>query len=154
MVAKIYIISSLINNILHSERSRIHQKYKVFSGIIKSCNFILNNDNSKNIKESDVIKAKKDILQIISKENDKYDLNSINLCYFNAKYFCDYCNDYNYFFNLEETFENEYNNYIENKINNFKWPELKNKEYKTFFGFLNNQLNDKLKKSSKQILKR
>ena len=131
-----------------------HQKYKVFSGIIKSCNFILNNDNSKNIKESDVIKAKKDILQIISKENDKYDLNSINLCYFNAKYFCDYCNDYNYFFNLEETFENEYNNYIENKINNFKWPELKNKEYKTFFEFLNNQLNDKLKKKFKTNIKK
>ena len=105
------------------------QKKKLYSGIIKSCAFILNNDNSKNIKEDDLIKAKKDIQQIIGNENSIED-NLINLGFFNAKYYSDYCDDYNYFFNLEETFENEYNNYMENMNNIFKWPELiRNKKY-------------------------
>ena len=121
------------------------QKKKLYSGIIKSCAFILNNDNSKNIKEDDLIKAKKDIQQIIGNENSIED-NLINLGFFNAKYYSDYCDDYNYFFNLEETFENEYNNYMENMNNIFKWPELiRNKKYNSFFDFLSNQLNDKLK---------
>ena len=121
------------------------QKEKVYSGIIKSCSFILNIDKSYNAGDEDLAKAKKDIQQIIGNENEKQE-NDINLCFFNAKYYIDYCNDFTYFFNLEETFENECKNYKIIKNNKFKYPRLYgNKKDRTFFEFLYKQLNDILK---------
>ena len=87
------------------------EKKKLISGIIKSCSFILNNDNSQETTENVLESAKKDIKKILDKENNIIDDNSLNLCFFNAKYFCDYCNEYEYFFNLEKTFESEKKNF-------------------------------------------
>ena len=67
----------------------------------------------------------------------------MNLCFFNAKYYIDYCNVLTYFFNLEETFENEYNNYKTIKHNRYKYPRLYgSKKSSTFLDYLYKQLND------------
>ena len=117
------------------------QKKQVSSGIINSCSFILNNEKSQSTGEEDLIKAKKDIQQIIGYEYEK-DQNDINLSFFNAKYYIDYCNILTYFFNLEETFENEYNSYKSIKQNRYKYPRLYgSKKSSTFLDYLYKQLN-------------
>ena len=131
------------------------QKKQIGSGIINSCSFILNNEKSQNTGEEDLIKAKKDIKQIIGYEYEK-DQNDMNLCFFNAKYYIDYCNVLTYFSNLEETFENEYNNYKTIKRNRYKYPRLYgSKKSITFLDYLYKQLNDiyKTKFGAKKNLK-
>ena len=132
----------IIENIF--EQTKIEKK-KIYSGIIKSCSFILNNDNSQTTNDIDIELAKKDIQEIIDLDKDTIDTNNINLCFFNGRYFCDYCNDYIYFFNLEETFENEYNIFLDSKKKIFQWPEYKNKKNNSFFDFLSTKLNERLK---------
>ena len=90
--------------------------------------------------------AIKDIKEILDNENNLNDPNNSKFCFFNAKYFCDYCNEYEYFFNLEKTFESEYKKFLDYKNNIYKYPELfRGKIYHSFYDFLYNQLNDKLK---------
>ena len=52
------------------------------------------------------------------------DKNDLKLCFFNPKYYCDYLKNYNYFFNIKNTFFFELDNYIKSKNNSFKWPEI------------------------------
>ena len=132
----------IIVNIFNKTKT---QKNKLYSGIIKSCSFILNNDNTQTTNDTDIEQAKKDIQEIITFENNKIDTSNINLSFFNAGYFRDYRNVYIYFFNLEETFEKEYNNYIDNKKQFFKRPELNRKKINSFFDYFINQLDEKLK---------
>ena len=137
----------IIQNIFEQTKT---QKKKLYSGIIKSCSFILNNDNTQTTNDTDIQQAKKDIQEIIDLDKDTIDTNKINLSFFNAKYFCDYRNDYIYFFNLEETFENEYNNFLDSKKKIFKHPEyFKSKKNNSFCDFLTTQLNEKLKNKFK-----
>ena len=122
------------------------QKSKLISGFINSCLFILNNDKSQDTSVNDLELAKKDIIAILDKENKIINEYNINVSFFNAKYFCDYCNEYDYFWNIQKTFKNEHQNYLDNKKNIFKWPELIGKKnYKSFLDFLYNQLINKLK---------
>ena len=135
----------IINNIFNQIKT---QKKKIYSGIIKSCAFILNNDNTQTTSEADIELAKKDIKEIIDLETNEVDKNCINLSFFNAQFFCEYRSDYIYFFNLEETIDNEYNNFEEDKNTIFRWPELvksKIKKNNSFIDFLSNKLNEKLK---------
>jgi hypothetical protein len=134
------------------------QKKKLYSGFIKSCLFILNNDNSQNNSKDDLEKAKKDIKYIISGDKDinENNIEDINLCFFNAKYYSKYCSNSNYFYNLKETLDMENNNFLRYKNNIFKSPEMYGgKIYETFYDFLfNKQLNDKIKSEFGKIIKK
>ena len=125
------------------------QKNKLYSGFIKYCLFILNNDNSQTNSKNDLDKAKKDIKYIISGDNEINENNKeeINLCFFNAKYYSKYCSNLNYFYNLKESLDMEYKNYLKYKIDIFKHPEMHGRKiYNTFYDFYyNKQLNDKIK---------
>ena len=114
---------------------------KKYSGIIKSCLFILNNNNSLTITENDSDAAKKNISEIIKVD----ETNDINLCFYNAKFYSQYYEYYNYCFKLRETLNIEYNRYLRNKNIIFKSPENYTEHYNSFFKFLINQLKCKIK---------
>ena len=117
-------------------------KKKMYSGIINSCLFILNNDNSQKTTEENVKIAKNDIKKLININN----ADDINLCFFNAKYFSEYCQNYNYFFNLKETINFEYKNYLMNQNIIYKTPEYFCESYSDFYEYLLIQLYNKIKK--------
>ena len=113
------------------------QKHKLSSEFIKSCLFILNNFTSTKIENSDLEKAKNDIKEIIGGIN----VNDIKLCFFNALYYLGYVNFYNYFFDLDKTLKDEYDNF-----GNYK-SRIYNKFFhpiSTFFNTFNDYLLEKL----------
>ena len=123
----------LVDSLFNQVKS---EKKKLYSGIFSSFFFILNNDSSQTINENDLERAKNDIKEIID-DDDNINKEKIQFCFFNSKYYCDYCNELNYFYNLEETLDMEYNNYLRHKNNIFKWPEIFNgKKSKSFFDYL------------------
>ena len=85
------------------------QKHKLSSQFIKSCLFILNNDINQSSTNDDISKAKDDIKDIIK----GVEKNDINLCFFNAKYYSNYCYYYDYFFNWGHYFQIEHENYLD-----------------------------------------
>ena len=119
------------------------QKNKLSNGLIKSCLFILNNDNKQSTGENDIDIAKNDIIDIIKgleKEN-------INIIFFNAKYYLNYCNNFKYFFNIKYLFNMEYDKFttIQNMI--YKNPEsFNNRQNKTFKDFLCKKIMDRIKR--------
>jgi len=84
------------------------QKKKLSSQFIKSCLFILNNDVNQSVTKNDLEKARGDIKNIIKGVEEK----DINLCFFNAKYYSNYCYNFDYFFNLNHSLLSEYDNYL------------------------------------------
>ena len=116
-------------------------KFKMNSGIINFCSFILNNDNSQTTSDTDINLAKNDIQEIIGKGN-------INLCFFNADSYSTFCKNNIYFLNIEETFDEEYNNYLESKNLIFKFPErITEKKRNSFIDFFIKQLSGNLTNS-------
>ena len=101
-----------------------NDKNKLPSGIIRSYMFIMNNFNSQSINENDIAKARKDIKYILDNEDDNINNNAINLCSINAQFYSDYLSLYNYFNNVENSLEYEFNRYLTEKYNVFKFPEL------------------------------
>ena len=149
-----FFIFTLRNSIIKENNTKLvleqlfnqvkNQKKQFKSGFVKSCLFLLNNDNCLETTFEDKEKAKKDIIDMIY-TNDTVDKNDIKLSFFNAKYYCDYCNNYNYFFNLKKTFPLEYENYLNSKINIFKCPEIsKYKSCNSFFEYLQKKLSEKI----------
>ena len=149
-----FFIFTLRNSIIKENNTKLvldklfnqvkNQKKQFKSGLINSCLFLLNNDNCKETTFEEKEKAKKDIIDMIYTK-DTVDKNDINLCFFNAKYYCDYCNNYNYFFNLKKTFPLEYENYLSSRINIFKFPEIsKYKDCNSFFEYLQKKLSEKI----------
>ena len=134
-------------------------KQKIRTGIINSCLFILNNFVSKEVNEDDLKRSKNDLqklLDINPNEKDEEEKTIINFCIYNAKYFCDYCENLIYFFNLKETLKKEYNIYLENKAIFYKFPGIsKIKIYKSFCEYLikrlYNQIEEKYKVKTKNI---
>jgi hypothetical protein len=118
------------------------QKNKLSNQFIKSCLFVLNNDNKQSTGDNEIETAKKDIKDVIrgvEKEN-------INITFFNAKYYSNYCLNYNYFFNVENLFKMEHDIFTTYQNNMFKYPEsFKSKKYKTFGDFMYKELIDKIK---------
>ena len=57
------------------------EKKKLFSGILSSCLFILNNDSSQTINENDLERAKNDIKEIIDND-DNINKEKIQFCFF------------------------------------------------------------------------
>ena len=121
-------------------QAKVLQK-KIYSGMNNLCLFILNNDNSQTTTENDLEIAKKDISEII-KVDDPRDL---KLCFYNAKYYSQYCDFYNYCSNIKNTLKMEYNLYLKNKNIIYKFPENYTEQYNSFCDFFNNKLKDKMK---------
>ena len=95
------------------------EKKKKFSSLfIKSSLFIFNKDVNQTSNTEDIEKAKNDIQSLIK----GIDKNDINLSFFNAKYFINFCSFYNYIYNLDETLQTEYENYNNSKSNFFNVP--------------------------------
>ena len=118
------------------------QKKKSSSQYAKSCLFVFNNEEAINPTESDIDLAKSDIQKIIN----GLDKDSINLCFFNAKYYSRYCSDLSYFFNLKNSFSNELKNFSSYNNSIYICPEMiKSKICKTFCEYFSKLLTQKIK---------
>jgi len=132
-------------------------KKKFFSQFIKSCLFILNNDIDQSCSESDLNKVKSEVKYMLNfkkleneNENETKGIKNsddIKLCFFNAKYYDNYCCNYNYFYDLDNLFKNELNNYKKNLFclyeNPFSFRKSKNDN--EFFDYLYNNIMQKIK---------
>ena len=116
------------------------QKNKLTSKFIKSCLFVLNNDQNQETTKDELVKAKADIQTVINGINS----NDINLCFFNAKYYLKYCDNFNYFSNIKNLIDYEYKNYIDNKNHIIKNPEsIQSNIQKSFCEYLYKKLINK-----------
>jgi hypothetical protein len=116
-------------------------KKKLPSEIIKSSLFVFNNSEPINITDSDIDKAKNDLLMMFP----GFDRNSINVCFINAKFYAQYCYEWNYFFNLKNLFTKELNNFSSNNNSNDIQPKGTNKQYNTFCEYFFNLLRKKIR---------
>lgn len=118
----------MLNDIFESVKE---QKRQFSSKFIKSCLFVLNSDDNQKTEEKDIKIAKVEINEIligIKKED-------IKLCFFNAKFYLNYCDNYNYFFNLNDSFKFEYDNFNIYNEKLYEYPGI-NKKYKSFYEYL------------------
>ena len=90
------------------------EKKKLISQFIKSCLFILNNDIDQTTTEDDLKKVKDNIQEMLSFKLD--DINDMKLCFFNAKYYDNFCSNYNYFYDINNLFKKEFDDYTKKKI--------------------------------------
>ena len=121
-----------------------NQKNKLSSGFIKNCLFVLNNDNSQTTTKEDIDNAKRDINELI-----KVNENDINSIFFNAKFYGNYIDNFNYFFKIKNTFNDEYKKYHIYNNNLFKYPEKYiDKKNVNFCGFIYKEIGDKIKKAN------
>ena len=81
---------------------------KFSSQLIRASLFVFNIDIEQTSNEEDIEKAKGDIQELI-KGVDKKD---INLSFYNAKFYLNYCYVYNYFYNFETSIRKEYNDFV------------------------------------------
>ena len=126
----------LLNDIFHQIKV---EKKKLSIFFMKSCLFLFNNDQNQTITELDLDRARKDIIELIKVQDN------INLCFFNAQRYCNYNNNYQYFYNLENTMANEFKDYL--KINNdiYKNPDPNNqKKYNSFSHYLDIAVKSKI----------
>ena len=120
----------------------LQQKNELSSGFVKSCLFILNNDDSQETTEKELNNAKDDLAFVIKKIK-KEDLNA---CFFNAKYYSNYIDNYNYFNNIDETINNELKMYNKYKSDLMKNPEkYKDRVYTQFIDYLYGRIVEKIK---------
>ena len=87
-------------------------------------------------------------------------MNDMKLCFFNAKYYDNYCSNYNYFHNLEHLFKEELSNYKNRKNSFYKNPFsfTKTKEGNGFLDLFYNNMREKIRnlfeiKSLNKLLK-
>jgi hypothetical protein len=129
---------------------QIKEEKKIFSStFIKSCLFLFNNDQNQGNIEEDLQRAKNDIKELILVQYN------INLCIFNAMRYCNYINNYQYFFNLENTIAKEFKEY--SKINNdiFKNPDPNTqRKYNSFLNYLDNAVRSRISNKNIDDLKK
>ena len=139
------IIKEKMNKILLDNlfTQTMKKRHKLPSGFVKSCLFILNNDNSQEITEHDLLNAKRDIKSIIP----RIEKEDINVCFFNAKFYKNYLSNFNYFFNMTKAINDEYENYNYNyRYSLFLYPELYNhKPYLSFGDYVYKSITDRFK---------
>ena len=125
----------ILDKIYHQAKEK---KEILSSFLMKSSLFIFNSTKDQTFNEDDIQKAKNDIMELINvKEN-------INLCFFNAKRYSLYINNYNYYYNIGETLLNEYQNYLKDSRDIYLFPEIINNiKYDTFMKYLNYKLDQK-----------
>ena len=124
------------------------QKKKFASQFIKSCLFVFNNDEEQKTSQDELNKVQEDIKVLISKDIVDED---INLCFFNAKFYYNYCNNYNFFYDIEDTINKQYRDYLEYKHSIFVWPNSGyiKMEY-SFFDYFYDTLYTKVKNDFEQ----
>ena len=126
-----------------------NQKQIFMSKFLKSCLFVFNNDREQSTTQEDLDLVKKDIRYLVNNNdsaNNIIDENDIKACFFNAKYYSNYCSNYNYFYELKELFDKEYKNYQEIKCNLYKQPNaIEININNTFFDYLYKALLSKVK---------
>ena len=131
-----------------------NQKNVFISKFLKSCLFIFNNDKDQSTSLEDLDIARKDIRYLLNNNdsnNGVLEDDDIKACFFNAKYYFNYCSNYNYFFNVKELFDMEYDNYLEDKCNLYKQPDSKKiNPNNSFFDYLYNILLSKVKNEFKE----
>ena len=110
---------------------------------LNNCLFIINSDKEQEISEKSILQAKKDVIQTIQNLNIT-NLNKINLCFFNAKYYENYLFKLNYYNSTELLIEYEYNQFIDRNEKFWKGIEEKVKG-ETFNRFLKEKLKDNIK---------
>ena len=81
---------------------------KFSSQLIRSSIFVFNIDVEQTSNEEDIEKAKGDIKELIKGVEKK----DINLSFYNAKFYLNYCYVYNYFYNFETSIRKEYNDFV------------------------------------------
>ena len=116
-------------------------KKKLPSEIIKSSLFVFNNSEPINITDNDIDKVKNDIQIMIP----GLDRNSINVCFINAKFYSQYCYEWNFFFNLKNLFTKELNNFSSNNNSIDIQTKGTNKKYNTFCEYFFNLLRNKIR---------
>ena len=94
---------TMLDSFLQTKES----KQQFSSKLIKSSLFIFNNDINQSSTKENLDNGKSDIQGLI-KGIEKDD---IKLCFFNAKYYMNFCSTFNYFYELEKSLKNEYNIY-------------------------------------------
>ena len=121
----------------------MQQKNEFSSGFIKSCLFILNNDDTQEINEKELEKSKEDI-QYIIKNIKKEDL---NVCFFNAKFYSNFIDNFNYFINIKNTINSEFKEYKKYQADIFKNPNnYKSKKYDRFGDYFYTKVVEKIEK--------
>jgi hypothetical protein len=109
----------IVQNIF--EQAKIQKKISS-SLFLKFCLFIFNSENDEEIKNEELTNAKNDIISIINElKND--DKDNINICFFKAKYYLNYCTNLDYFSNIENSLMNDYKKFSLYKHNIFLYPE-------------------------------
>ena len=89
-------------------------------------------------EKKDLEKARNEIKEILP--GIKYE--DIKLSFFNAKYYSNFNENYNYFFNLSNTFKSEYYNFINDNICFFQNSE---KKYNSFYQYLLKKIVERIK---------
>ena len=129
------------------------QKKELASKFIKSSLFVLNNEINQTTTQTDLENAKGEICSILNLKERK----NINLCFFNAKYYLNYCNNKNYYSNIEQLIDSEYKNYDNNRWIIYTNPgSIKSTMNSSFCEFFYNELKNKIgdfNKSYKAIAK-
>lgn len=117
---------------------------------LKKCLFIVNSDSQQEISPRTEAQAKNDVLSVIShkEKNDLKDLNDINICFFNAKYYENYLSQIRYYQSGGYIVLKEYNEYRKKKDKFFKG--LFDFNGGTFNKYLLGRLKDNIKKDIKQ----
>ena len=133
-----------------------NQKNILTPKLLQSSLFILNNFDHQKIEDNEIEQTKRDISKIIKGFNveDEKEINDINLCFFNAQYYNNYLIKYNYFFNLKDSVQFEFQSYLKKNQEVFKNPDSNSTtKNKSFCEFLITQLKNKNKglKNKKQI---
>ena len=103
--------------------------------------FIINSDKDQDTSEKSILQAKKDIIQSIQ-GLDCTNINKINICFFNAKYYENYLYKLNYYNSSELLIEIEYDQFI-NSNENF-WKGYGEKQV-NFNRYLKEKLNNNIK---------
>ena len=103
--------------------------------------FVINSDKDQDTSEKSIQQAKKDIIQSIQ-GLDFTNINKINVCFFNAKYYENYLYKLNYYNSSELLIEIEYDQFI-NSNENF-WKGFGEKQV-NFNRYLKEKLNNNIK---------
>ena len=110
-------------------------KKQFSSQLIKSSIFVFNIGVEQTSTDEDIKKAKEDIQELIKGVNKS----DIKLSFYNAKFYLNYCNEYNYFYNFENSIKKEYDNYMYKNSSYFRYTDedkLKNEFPKALLNIL------------------
>ena len=109
---------------------------------IKKCLFIVNFDKDQDTSEISMMQAKNDIISVVD-GLDKRNINDLNICFFNAKYYENYIFKLSYYNSSKNLILYEYNEYT--KLKEQKWRGLIEKiRGGTFNKYLKEQLKDNI----------